>query len=58
MQIAHSTITLLLIFSTIYSYGLIVTNLVFKKQKIDIFIIIISGYTFIGVLTLIFHFFF
>ena len=58
MQIAHSTITLLLIYSTIYSYGLMITNLTFKKQKNDIFFIIISGYTFIGVLALIFHFFF
>ena len=58
MQLIFSTITFVLIFTTIYSYGLLISNTFYKNYKIDIFFNILIGYTFIGLLTLIFHFFF
>ena len=58
MQLVFSTITFVLIFTTIYSYGLLISNNFYKQYKVDIFFNILIGYTFIGLLTLIFHFFF
>ncbi len=58
MQLVFSTITFVLIFTTIYSYGLLISNNFYKHYKVDIFFNILIGYTFIGLITLIFHFFF
>lgn len=58
MQIIHSTITLILIFTTLYSYGLFVSNKIYKTKNLDIFFKILIGYVFVGSLTVIFHFFF
>ena len=58
MQLIFSTITLVLIFTTIYSYGLLINNTFYKNYKVDTFFNILIGYIFIGLLTLIFHFFF
>ena len=58
MQLIYSTITIVLIFTTIYSYGLLISNTFYKNHKVDTFVNILIGYTFIGLLTLIFHFFF
>ena len=58
MQLVFSTITFVLIFTTIYSYGLLISNTLYKNYKVDTFFNILIGYTFIGLLTLIFHFFF
>ena len=58
MQLVFSTITFVLIFTTIYSYGLLISNNFYKHYKVDIFFNILVGYTFIGLITLIFHFFF
>ena len=58
MQILHSTITFILIFTTFYSYGSILSTSIYRNQKIDIFFKVLVGYTFVGLVTLIFHFFF
>lgn len=58
MQIAYSTITFILIITTIYSYGFFISNLICKKLKDDLFFNILSGYTFIGIIAVNFHFFF
>ena len=57
MQIVFSIITIILIFTTIYSYGLLITNTIYKNQKTDFFFNILIGYTLIGLITVIFHFF-
>ncbi len=58
MQIILSTITFILIFTTLYSYGFIISNRIYKTQNIDIFFKILIGYIIIGSCTLIIHFFF
>ncbi len=58
MHLVSSTITLVLIFTTIYSYGLFILKLIYKNEKFDIFFSILSGYILIGSITLIYHFFF
>lgn len=58
MQIIHSTITFVLIFTTLYSYGFFILDKIYKKNKVDIFFKILTGYTFVGVITVILHFFF
>ena len=58
MQIIFSTITFILIFTTLYSYGFVISNRIYKTQNIDIFFKILIGYIIIGSCTLIFHFFF
>ena len=58
MQILHSTITFVLIFTTLYSYGFFIIERIYKKNNVDIFFKILTGYTFVGVITVILHFFF
>ena len=58
MQIVFSIITFIIIFTTIYSYGLLISKAIYKNLKSDEFFNLIIGYTFIGLLSLIFHFFF
>ena len=58
LEILHSTITFILIFTTLYSYGLLITEKFNFKFFDDIFFKILIGYTFVGTLTLIIHFFF
>ncbi len=58
MQILHSTITFVLIFTTLYSYGFFILDKIYKKNNVDIFFKILIGYTFVGLITVILHFFF
>ena len=58
MQIIHSTITLILIYITLYSYGFVISNKIYKGQNKDVFFTILLGYLAVGVITLILHFFF
>ena len=58
MQIIHVGITFILIFITLYSYGFVISNMIFKRQDVDIFFTILIGYLVVGTITLILHFFF
>ena len=58
IQIIHSTITLMIIFTTIYCCGLSVLKKIKFEGEQDFFLRILAGYIFIGVVSLIFHFFF
>ncbi|MBD1142966.1 hypothetical protein IDH22_03225 [Pelagibacterales bacterium SAG-MED35] len=51
-------ITLSIIFTTVYSFGFIISNLLYGKKKIDVFFQVLIGYIFIGSTTVVFHFFF
>ena len=44
--------------STLYSYGFAVSSKIFKRQNVDIFWTILTGYIVVGTITLILHFFF
>ena len=57
MQIIHSTITFVLIFTTLYSYGFFILNKIYKKKNSDIFFTILIGYSFVGIIALFLHFF-
>ena len=57
MQIIHSTITFVLIFTTIYSYGFFILDNIYKKKNSDIFFKILIGYSFVGIIALVLHFF-
>lgn len=56
LQLVHYTITFAIIFTTLYSYGYF-SSKIFKK-KADIFFKILIGYTLVGTITLISHFFY
>ena len=58
MQILFSIFTFFIIFTTLYSYGSVLSQKIFNNANIDIFFKILSGYVFIGFITIIFHFFF
>ena len=58
MQFLFTTITFTLIFTTLYSYGLAISKNIYNNKFEDIFFKILIGYTFIGTLTLVVHFFF
>ena len=58
MQIIHSTITFVLIFTTFYSFGFFISDKIYKKNKPDIFFKVLLGYIFTGTISLILHFFF
>ncbi len=58
MQIIHSIITFVIIFITFYSYGIFISDKIYKKYNTDIFFKILLGYIFIGTISLISHFFF
>lgn len=58
MQIVDFIITLSIIFTTVYSFGFIISNLLYGKKKIDVFFQVLIGYIFIGSTTVVFHFFF
>lgn len=58
MQIIQSTITFVLIFTTLYSCGFFILDKIYKKNNVDIFFKILTGYTFVGLITVILHFFF
>ena len=58
IELIHSTITLVLIFTTIYSCGLEILNKINLNIDEDIFLKIIVGYIFIGTITVVFHFFY
>jgi hypothetical protein len=55
-QLVHYTITFAIIFTTLYSYGHF-SSKIFEK-KTDIFLKILFGYTLVGTITLISHFFY
>ena len=57
MQIIHSIITFILIYITLYSYGFVITNKIYKHQDKDVFFTILIGYFVVGTITLILHFF-
>ena len=57
MQIIHSTITFVLIFTTLYSYGFFILDKIYKKKNSDIFFKILIGYSFVGIIALVLHFF-
>jgi hypothetical protein len=56
LQLVHYTITFAIIFTTLYSYGYF-SSKIFEKET-DIFLKILIGYTFVGTITLISHFFY
>ena len=58
MQIIHSFITFIFIYITLYSYGFAVSSKIYKRQNVDIFFTILTGYIVVGTITLILHFFF
>ena len=58
MQIVLANITLVIIFTTIYSYGISILNLIHRKEINDVFFKFLIGYIFIGTLAVIYHFFF
>ena len=58
MQILLSTITFVIIFTTLYSYGQVISKKIYANKFEDIFFKILIGYIFIGTLTVISHFFF
>ena len=58
MQIIHSIITFVIIFVTFYSYGMFISDKIYKKNNTDIFFKILLGYIFVGTISLILHFFF
>jgi hypothetical protein len=58
MQLLFSTITFIVIFTTLYSYGQVISKNIYDNKFEDIFFKILIGYTFIGTLTLVVHFFF
>ena len=58
MQVTQAIITLSIIFTTLYSFGLVACQLLYKDKKFDIFFQFLVGYIFIGSMTVIFHFFF
>ncbi len=58
MQLITITVTFFVIFTTFYSYGSVISNKFFKKNEVDIFLKILIGYSLIGLIALIIHFFF
>ena len=58
MQLITITLTFIVIFTTFYSYGSLISNKFFKNNEIDIFFKILIGYSLIGIIALIIHFFF
>ena len=58
ISLLQYTITFILIFTTLYSYGLTALKIFSFKKQSDIFFTILTGYIFIGILTVILHFFF
>jgi hypothetical protein len=58
MEIIHSIITFIFIYITLYSYGFAVSSKIYKRQNVDIFFTILTGYIVVGTITLILHFFF
>ena len=58
MQLLFATITFIVIFTTLYSYGQVISKNIYNNKFEDIFFKILIGYTFIGTLTLVVHFFF
>tara|TARA_B100001564_G_scaffold341051_1_gene335289 strand:+ start:8 stop:1663 length:1656 start_codon:yes stop_codon:yes gene_type:complete len=58
MEILHSTITFTLVFTTLYSYGFFILDRMFIKKNSDVFFKILTGYTFVGIIVLVLHFFF
>ena len=58
IQLLHSIITLTLIFTTIYCCGLGILKKINLKNDQDIFLKILVGYTFVGTIAVLVHFFF
>ena len=58
VQLLHSIITLTLIFTTIYCCGFGILKKINFKNDQDIFLKILVGYTFVGTITVLVHFFF
>ena len=58
MQFLFSIITFIIIFITLYSYGVMIIKRINNNKFDDIFFTILTGYVFVGILTVIFHFFF
>ncbi len=58
MQIIFSIFTFFIIFTTLYSYGSVLSQKILNNSNIDIFFKILTGYAFVGFITVISHFFF
>ena len=58
IQLLHSIITLTLIFTTIYCFGLVILKKINLENDQDFFLIILAGYTFVGITSVLVHFFF
>ena len=58
MEVLFSIFTIFIIYITLYSYGSVLSKKIFDQSNIDIFFRIFTGYIFIGIIALIYHFFF
>ena len=58
MEVLFSIFTIFIIYITLYSYGSVLSKKIFDQSNIDIFFRILVGYIFIGIISLIIHFFF
>lgn len=57
LEFIFSTVSVILIFTTLYSYGLLITDKLNFKFFDDVFFKLLIGYIFIGTVTLVLHFF-
>ena len=57
LDIVHYIVSFSLVFISIYSCGISITKFIDYRKEFDVFFIIVSGYFFVGILSLIFHFF-
>ena len=58
LSLIQYNITFILVFTTLYSYGLTTLKILNYKKQSSIFSTILAGYIFIGVFAVIYHFFF
>ena len=58
LSLLQYTITFILIFTTLYSYGFVTLRIFNFQKQSDIFPTILIGYTLVGIFAVIFHFFF
>jgi hypothetical protein len=58
MEVLFSIFTIFITYITLYSYGSVLSKKIFDQSNIDIFFRILIGYIFIGIISLIIHFFF
>ncbi len=58
LSFLHYNITLVVVFTTLYSYGNYLLNLFKFNDNKNLFFKVLVGYTFVGIITVIVHFFF